>query len=237
MFKWFLVLIVIVFLAALTPNPKKRKYKKRRRAPSIGKDKYFVADENRNFDDLGKDAEKALARALKLKLDKKLWHVLENVTLPYEDGTTQIDLIVISVFGIFVIEVKDFSGMLYTNSGKTWYQYLGKKKYPFQNPHHQNLAHIQALKNILKNAPDNIFKSLAVFMGSAKFKEIPENTFTSSEEVISQLLTGTPIIDTKEIVKIIGIIEYSREYDLPETDIKHIKYLRKKFANSKVEIK
>ena len=37
-------------------------------------------------------------------LDKQQYQLIKNVTLPTEDGTTQIDHIVVSQFGIFVVE-------------------------------------------------------------------------------------------------------------------------------------
>ncbi len=48
----------------------------------------------------------------KLMLDKEKYHLIKNVTLPTEDGSTQIDHIIVSIYGIFVVETKKkiFSG-------------------------------------------------------------------------------------------------------------------------------
>lgn len=46
----------------------------------------------------------------KLFLDKKQYHLIKNVTLPTEDGTTQIDHIIVSKFGVFVVETKNMTG-------------------------------------------------------------------------------------------------------------------------------
>lgn len=177
----------------------------------------------------GKRAEKKLDQFLKRNLDKKDWHIISNITLPIEQGkgTTQIDTIIISIYGIFVIEVKEYSGKIYTNSGKTWYQYLGKKKYPFQNPHYQNILHINALSTIFR-LPKNCFKNLVIFLGTAEFKSIPENTFTSLESLISALKAKEAIIPRARIIDLIGRVEYFRKYDLPETDSAHIEYVQKK---------
>ena len=35
-------------------------------------------------------------------LDRKTYHLIRNVTLPTEDGTTQIDHLIVSPFGVFV---------------------------------------------------------------------------------------------------------------------------------------
>ena len=45
--------------------------------------------------------------AMWLKLDKDVYHRLNNITLPrVNGGSTQIDHIIVSVYGIFVIETK-----------------------------------------------------------------------------------------------------------------------------------
>ena len=46
----------------------------------------------------------------KLMLDKNQYHLIKNVTLPTEDGTTQIDHIIVSIYGVFVIETKNMKG-------------------------------------------------------------------------------------------------------------------------------
>ncbi len=43
------------------------------------------------------------------------FHLLNNVTVPFQDGTTQIDHILISTKGVFVIEVKHYSGWIFGN--------------------------------------------------------------------------------------------------------------------------
>jgi len=40
----------------------------------------------------------------RLFLDKQTYHLIKNVTLPTEDGSTQIDHVVVSKYGVFVVE-------------------------------------------------------------------------------------------------------------------------------------
>ena len=49
----------------------------------------------------------------KLMLDKNEYHLIKNVTLPTEDGTTQIDHIIASVYGVFVVETKNMKGWIF----------------------------------------------------------------------------------------------------------------------------
>ena len=58
--------------------------------------------------------------------------ILANVYLPTDDGTTEVDLIYISVNGIFVIESKDYKGKIYGfDNQKDWFAYVGRRKYKF----------------------------------------------------------------------------------------------------------
>ncbi len=77
-------------------------------------------------------------------LDGKIYRQMNNITLELEDGsTTQIDHIVISVYGMFVIETKDISGWIYGDKkDKNWTKKLkGGKTYSFPNPLRQNYRH------------------------------------------------------------------------------------------------
>jgi len=48
--------------------------------------------------------------AAKFFLDKNIYTLFKNVTLPTEDGTTQIDHVIVSRYGVFVIETKNMKG-------------------------------------------------------------------------------------------------------------------------------
>jgi len=51
------------------------------------------------------------------------YHLLNNVTLEITQGTTQIDHIIISPYGVFVIETKNKSGWIYgSERQKNWTQ-------------------------------------------------------------------------------------------------------------------
>ena len=49
----------------------------------------------------------------KIHLNKDKYYVLRNVTLPTADGTTQIDHIIVSEYGVFVIETKNMKGWIF----------------------------------------------------------------------------------------------------------------------------
>lgn len=76
---------------------------------------------------------------------------LKDITMKMNDGTTtQIDHIIVSKFGIFVIETKNMKGWIFGDKDqKTWTQSIYGKKNNFQNPLHQNYKHIKALEELL----------------------------------------------------------------------------------------
>ena len=47
-----------------------------------------------------------------LMLDKKTYRLIRNVTLPTDDGSTQIDHVIVSKYGIFVVETKNMKGWM-----------------------------------------------------------------------------------------------------------------------------
>ena len=102
-----------------------------------------------------------------------------NAVRENELATTQIDHVVVSVYGIFVIETKNYSGKIYGNENSPkWQQYVGKQKYYFMNPLRQNYAHTKVLSELLYSqastigivgADFNIYPIVA-FTGSAELK-------------------------------------------------------------------
>jgi restriction system protein len=114
---------------------------------------------------------------LTLGAEYKCFH---DVTLDTQNGTTQIDHIIVSRFGVFVIETKNYNGWIFGNEKqKTWTQSLYGKKYTFQNPLHQNYKHTMALSEAI-NVDHGSIHSIVFFIGDAQFKtDLPENVMNS----------------------------------------------------------
>lgn len=130
--------------------------------------------------------------------------ILGNILIPSDDGTTQIDHILISQHGLFVIETKNISGWIFGSpSGKFWTQKLNKNhSQKFQNPLFQNYKHTKTLADITGIAHDKI-KSVVVFVGDTKFKtDLPENVIRLCE-YIPYMLNQKDIVFTEEEKNII----------------------------------
>lgn len=166
--------------------------------------------------------------AVNIRLDKDKYHLIKNVTLPTEDGTTQIDHIVVSEFGIFVIETKHMKGWIFGNEKqKMWTQKIYKFSTKFQNPLHQNYKHAKTIESTLDIDPNKIF-SVVVFVGDSTFKtEMPENV-TYAGGLIDYIKSKTEkVLSQNEVGKIISMIESGRLSRTLKTHREHIKHVKK----------
>lgn len=106
------------------------------------------------------------------QLDPGLYRTFGDIYLPRPDGngTTQIDHVVVSPFGIFVIETKNYKGWIFGSEKQPqWTQQIYKAKHRFQNPLYQNLLHVKALKEFL-GLPEDRFHPVVMFIGDTQFK-------------------------------------------------------------------
>jgi restriction system protein len=103
-------------------------------------------------------------------LDRNLYTRFEDIIVPTANGTTQIDHIVVSTFGVFVIETKNVDGWIFgrENDAK-WTRVLFDKKWRFQNPLRQNYRHTRALAEFLMHG-HSVFHSIVFFIGNCEFK-------------------------------------------------------------------
>jgi len=84
-------------------------------------------------------------------LPKSTYRPLHNVTLPAPDGTTQIDHIFVSRYGVFVVETKNMGGWIFgSERDRYWTQaFKGRSNVRFQNPLRQNYRHVKAVERTL----------------------------------------------------------------------------------------
>lgn len=166
-------------------------------------------------------------RAAKSNLDKKQYHLIKNVTLPTEDGTTQIDHVIVSRFGVFVIETKNMTGWIFGSANQPyWTQQIFKHKSKFQNPLRQNYKHIKALEVALDIELSNIF-SLIVFVGDADFKtDMPPNVTHTNGYIRYIKSKQELILSDAQVQLIIQKIEKGRLARSLKTHVRHAKHVK-----------
>ena len=105
------------------------------------------------------------------KLNSSNYKVINNLMLQVGNKTTQIDHIVVSNYGIFVIETKNYKGWIIGNEyDEYWKQVIYKRTEKLYNPVKQNYGHIMALKGVLKNFKDLNYISIVAFTTKADLK-------------------------------------------------------------------
>lgn len=120
----------------------------------------------------GAIGEHSIAKRLR-KLNKKEYRVYNDIYIKLGEKTTQIDHLVISIYGIFVIETKNYNGWIHgSEKSEYWTQSIYGNKTKFRNPIKQNWAHIYFLKNCLPTYKTEVFHPITVFTGRARLKYI-----------------------------------------------------------------
>jgi len=184
--------------------------------------------------DINYEGERLVDRTIRLYFGRN-YHLINNITLPKSDnGSTQIDHILISEYGIFVIETKHYSGRIYgSENDYQWTQAFNKvQKYRFLNPIKQNASHIKQLSQLLYDVPIDSLISIVVFTGKGEIKtEVGKNVLYLKDLANHIEKHNKKIISLNQIHNTIGKIEYHRKEECEKTDKEHIEYVKKMTTN------
>jgi hypothetical protein len=151
----------------------------------------------------GARGERRVNAALKKHLSEE-YHIITDLTLPSLGKTTQIDHVIISRFGVFVIETKNMQGWIFGDANRSqWTQTIYRHKTQFQNPLRQNFKHIKAIQNVL-NINQNYIHNLVVFVGSAEPRtSMPANVIWDIFDLLDYILLHEDVFfDEDEVTAI-----------------------------------
>lgn len=150
---------------------------------------------------------------------------LENQTTEY----TEIDVLALSTQGIYVFEMKNYSGYVYgSEQDQYWTQVLNRfSKYKFYNPLRQNYAHTKATENYLEIDVSSIIPVI-VFSNRSKLSKIniTKNQNIMQLDSVKKFIkrtnkTSTKVFDKEELDRFaLKLIESSNMSD--EIKEKHI---------------
>lgn len=162
-----------------------------------------------------------------LFLDKRLYKRLANVTIPVIDGSTQIDHLVVSVFGIFVIETKNMRGWIFGSADQAqWTQKIFKKTSRFQNPLRQNYKHTKAIEALTGTEPEQVH-SVVVFTGDASFKTpMPSNVLYVDRLIRYIKAFKQPVFTEEEVERLLEMILSQRLAATRQTHKAHVANLQ-----------
>jgi hypothetical protein len=152
------------------------------------------------------------------RLQDDEYEVINDILISTKKGSIQIDHIVVSKYGIFVIESKNYTGWIHGNeNSEYWTQSIYAYKTQFRNPIKQNWSHIYALKDILKDYKQVRYHPIVVFAGSAELKNV---------------FTKTPVIYTDELFKTI-----MDERSISHLQIEQVKKIAQKIREANIQDK
>lgn len=177
--------------------------------------------------------EERLSREVKARFRSPDYHLLNHVTLRLKNGTTtQIDHILISRFGVFVIETKDFQGWVFAKAvDRYWTQVLFRSRFKFQNPIHQNYQHVCAVRDLLDFLEPDVIRSVVVFTGNAEFQTgIPDGVFTLPKFLAYVESFGIEAMSINRVQFCVGRLEATRLEITDMTDVEHVLQLRRRYG-------
>ena len=162
------------------------------------------------------------------------YHLMNNVTLRLNDGTTQVDHILVSRFGVYVIETKHYQGWIFANPRQAkWTQVVYKLKSQFQNPVFQNYRHLRAVQDMLDFLPVKAIRSAVVFTGDAEFKtEIPDGVYDIDGFINYIKAQKEELLSLNRVQFCVGRLESNRLVLTFRTDIEHAESLRRRYRSS-----
>lgn len=178
--------------------------------------------------------EALVSKAVRANFAPPDYHLLNHVTLQVNDGTTQVDHILVSRFGVFVIETKDYKGWIFANPKQaSWTQVLFNSKFRFQNPIFQNFRHVRAVQDLLDFLPPEAIRSVVVFTGDAEFKtDVPPGVFNLAGFLDYIHGNTTEAMSLNRVQFCVGRLETTRLAISGKTDLEHVESLERRHGGS-----
>lgn len=157
------------------------------------------------------------------------YYIINNLLLKTPKGSTQIDHIVISPAGVFVIETKNHKGMILGDCySKYWMQILYKRggiaRYQFYSPYYQNMSHMMHLAQHY-GIPCEYIQGIIVFSNlSADISAVQCPVFNTRGLYYYLINQTQQVLSTSDIYSIIYTLENSN-INSRRNESKHIRYV------------
>lgn len=171
--------------------------------------------------------ERAVQNTIRRQLDPLAYVDLHNVTLPTPDGSTQIDHLIFSPYGLFVLETKNYQGWIFGSERQAqWTQQIYKKRSPFQNPLRQNYKHTKALQSLLDITPEQVHSVIA-FVGDCEFKTEMPPQVTRGDGFIRHIQSFTqPLWSPEQMQALMDKLEAVRLQPDLATNKQHVAHVK-----------
>ena len=164
------------------------------------------------------------------------YHVFNDVYLEIKGRSSQIDHVVISQYGVFVIETKNYSGSVYgSEKAEKWTQYLNGERYDFRNPIKQNQSHVWAIKDTLHISPSSIYP-IVVFLNGADLHCNTNSTVLYTGQLLSYILSHKTIAFTADGVERLSQRLSENIVSDTERKQKHIHSVRQNITERELQV-
>lgn len=147
----------------------------------------------------GKRGERQVAKRLMRLPDG--YTIFNDVYILENGKSSQIDHVVLSPHGIFVIETKNYRGWIYGNEkDQYWIKNMYGTKYQFYNPLLQNYSHVKALQSLF-GFPMQYFISIVVFTDHATLKgNYPHHNVINIRDLNSLIKTYQKVVFREDVL-------------------------------------
>jgi hypothetical protein len=159
----------------------------------------------------GDIAESRTRRILAAGLEKSRYTVLNDVELPTGGGTVHVDHIVVSRFGVFVIESQYASGMVSGGEFQDrWKQEHWGRSRRIENPMHQNAVQAETLGRLL-GMPRTKIHRVVVLTGHKGIRtQAPEHLVPADQLIRYIRKKGTHVLEPEQADRALKGIEDAR---------------------------
>lgn len=166
-----------------------------------------------------------------LSLNSNTYRRFHDLIIDGKSGTTQIDHLLVSPYGLFIVETKNLTGWIFGSENQSkWTQTLYRKKYSFQNPLRQTYRQKKVLSRFL-SVDESIVHTVVYFVGDCKFKTpMPTNVMRSGLGRYVKRFR-TPVLSSAEVDRIVAaLVRYDSESSLTSRD--HVRSLRARHTSN-----
>lgn len=115
------------------------------------------------------------------------YEVFDNIPICSGNRQSEIDSLVISKYGIWIVEVKNHRGVIYGEANsQTWVQYKDPRSYQMKNALQQANRQMSILKEMLKEKGLDTYIRVAVALPSADRVEVDSNQIYTDLDALKQ---------------------------------------------------
>jgi len=173
------------------------------------------------------------------KLNSTEYFIINDLLIPSSNGkSSQIDHVVVSQYGVFVIETKNYKGWITgSENSQYWKQTIYKRKENLYNPIWQNRGHVKALEELLSEFGEIPFIPIVAFSGRSTLKvQVNSEVVYLSNLVKTIKKYNSIVINSANVQAIVRKLMESNNID-KHARKEHVHLIKQEIRNQNEKIK